>query len=268
MSPAMALGDTQRRQLLRKWFARLSKRLDRQRSANLPPAVSSAEGYERWAANYDDQPDNPALVLEERVFGALLGNLEIRNLRILDFGCGTGRHWPRLRDGAPGALEGVDLAQAMLDRLTQKFPGERVYCLSDPLAHRPSAPYDLIVCTLVLGHIRDPLPVIRAWADWIAPGGAVLLTMLHPAWEAWGLSRSFDADGKTIRIEHYFHRLEALKFMFEENGLVVVDEVEAAIDESVKLHYERLGQLSLYGRTKGRPTVWGCLLKAHDTSGN
>ena len=52
-----------------------------------PPGIS---GYAMWAENYDDLGANPVVGGEEEVIDDLIGNVE--GLRVLDVGCGTGRH--------------------------------------------------------------------------------------------------------------------------------------------------------------------------------
>jgi malonyl-CoA O-methyltransferase len=54
-----------------------------------PLHLPTREGYDLWSLLYDEE-DNPLIALEERHFARLLG--EPVGQRILDVGCGTGRH--------------------------------------------------------------------------------------------------------------------------------------------------------------------------------
>src|SRR2546430_11146973 len=63
-----------------------------QRTEPLP----TKEGYDRWSEIYDDEA-NPLIVLEERYFPDLLG--DVRGSDVVDLGCGTGRHAVRLAAG-------------------------------------------------------------------------------------------------------------------------------------------------------------------------
>jgi len=47
------------------------------------------EGYDKWASTYDQDP-NPLIALEERVTLEFIGN--VKDQRVLDLGCGTGRY--------------------------------------------------------------------------------------------------------------------------------------------------------------------------------
>src|SRR4051812_49296456 len=108
--------------------------------SNTPPAdgatsevLPTREGYDRWAATYDTD-GNPLIALEEPRVDALLGDL--RGLRVLDVGCGTGRHAVRLaRAGA--VVTAVDFSEAMLAQARAKLGAEhvefRVHDLSKPL---------------------------------------------------------------------------------------------------------------------------------------
>ena len=62
--------------------------------------VPMAEGYQRWALTYDDDP-NPLLAREERHLLPLLAALHGK--RILDLACGTGRWLEKLTGLGAGA---------------------------------------------------------------------------------------------------------------------------------------------------------------------
>lgn len=67
-------------------------------------------GYDRWAAVYDHD-GNPLQALEGPVVRAAVG--DVRGLKVLDLGCGTGRH--ALWLAAAGAhVTGVDFSEGML----------------------------------------------------------------------------------------------------------------------------------------------------------
>ncbi len=59
------------------------------------------KGYSLWAENYDNEDDNPVIIGEEEVIWDLIGNT--KSLRILDAGCGTGRH------AIPMAKQGTEI---------------------------------------------------------------------------------------------------------------------------------------------------------------
>ena len=51
--------------------------------------VSTLDGYAKWADSYDAYP-NGLIKIEEPIVRALLG--DVGGKRVLDAGCGTGRH--------------------------------------------------------------------------------------------------------------------------------------------------------------------------------
>src|SRR5471030_2852942 len=86
------------------------------------PEKEAAPAYDLWAENYDNQPGNLMLDLDEIVFGRLLANVDIKNKRVADIGCGTGRHWGKILKQQPQQLSGFDVSAGMLRKLQMKFP--------------------------------------------------------------------------------------------------------------------------------------------------
>jgi ubiquinone/menaquinone biosynthesis C-methylase UbiE len=137
-------------------------------------------GYDRWAKVYDTD-GNPLVALEGRVFDAMLG--PVRGLRVLDLGCGTGRHALRLaRAGA--RVTGLDLSPGMLQRARAQAADAAVDFREHDL-HAPlpfgSASFDRIVSGLVLEHLRDLDAFYGEVARVLRPGGAAVLSTIHPA---------------------------------------------------------------------------------------
>src|SRR5687768_16042275 len=95
-------------------------------------------GYVRWAAVYE-RDGNPLQGLEGPHVRALAG--DVRGLKVLDLGCGTGRHslW---RAAARAELTTADYSYGMLAEARKK-----------PGAH---------AVTLVVHHLPKPLPFADA----------------------------------------------------------------------------------------------------------
>ncbi|MES9995925.1 methyltransferase domain-containing protein [Desulfovibrio aminophilus] len=72
--------------------------------------LPTAEGYDRWSDFYDTE-GNPLLDLDEVIVRELLP--DPRGLRVLDLGCGTGRHLGRFLD-AGARVVGLDFSAGML----------------------------------------------------------------------------------------------------------------------------------------------------------
>ncbi len=84
------------------------------------------EAYNLWADNYDAQPGNLMLDLDEFLFAKLLGKTDLKDKAVADIGCGTGRHWPKIFDCNPASLTGFDVSPGMLGKLKLKFPDAEV----------------------------------------------------------------------------------------------------------------------------------------------
>src|SRR5262245_8338400 len=98
--------------------------------------LPTREGYDRWAAIYDVE-QNPLVVLEEPHVDQLMG--DVRGLKVIDVGCGTGRH--ALRLAAQGAhVTAVDFSGEMLAKARAKQAAAAVRFVQHDLSHR--LPFD------------------------------------------------------------------------------------------------------------------------------
>jgi ubiquinone/menaquinone biosynthesis C-methylase UbiE len=137
-------------------------------------------GYDRWAVVYDHDR-NPLQALEEPVVRSALG--EVRNLKVLDLGCGTGRH--ALWSAEQGAnVTAIDFSEGMLTEARQKPFAERVTFLQHDL-HNPlpfgDREFDAVVSGLVLEHIKDLTQLFAEIRRVVKPQGRVVISAMHPA---------------------------------------------------------------------------------------
>ena len=83
--------------------------------------IDPETAFELWAEVYDDSP-NPIVELSER---AIIERFpDLRELKLIDLACGTGRLLPQLLRLAPQTCVGVDSSNAMLQkaRLRKESP--------------------------------------------------------------------------------------------------------------------------------------------------
>jgi ubiquinone/menaquinone biosynthesis C-methylase UbiE len=221
-----------------------------------------ATAYDIWAGQYDNQPDNLMLALDERLCSLLLDTTPISGRVIADVGCGTGRHWSKLYEKKPARLLGFDVSQGMLDILQEKYPQADTRLLRDTtLPGLGTASCDLVISTLTIAHIPDPEAALTEWNRVLKPGGQILLTDYHPEALAKGGQRTFRNKGKTIAVRNHIHPISAIKQIAEKLGLVVLQTVEQQIDQSMRPWYEKQNAIPLFERYLGVPIIYGIQLK-------
>lgn len=159
------------------------------------------DGYTAWAPRYDGP--NPATALDDEVVGAILEALPVGDA--LDAACGTGRHATRLA-GLGHRVVGVDGNAAMLEVARAKVPDAdlRQGRLDDlPV---DDASVDLVVCSLALTHVPELAPVLAEFARVVRPGGAVVLSDMHPTTVLYGGTALFPHDDSHLEL-HYVANL-------------------------------------------------------------
>lgn len=165
-------------------------------------------GYDRWAAIYDDE-DNPLVQTELGPFSELLG--EVRGLRLLDVGCGTGRHALRAND--QGAIvTGVDFSTEMLRRARSKPGGDEIHWVTHDIQTRlpfDDATFDRVTSALVIDHVGDLEAFLAELRRVCRPDGFVLLSVLHPAMLLRGVQARFTdpATGRQVRPDSHAHQI-------------------------------------------------------------
>jgi len=144
-----------------------------------PQDLPVLEGYDAWAPHYDHD-GNPLTAMEGPLIQSWFGPLEGK--RVLDLGCGTGRHTMALVS-AGADVTAVDGSGEMLARARFKLRGFPITWvrqeLSAPLDFQDST-FDLIVLGLVAEHIEDLAALLRESARVCETSGRCLLSALHP----------------------------------------------------------------------------------------
>ena len=159
--------------------------------------------YERWARTYPARPHNALMEVEHATVLALLP--DVRGQTVLDAGCGTGRYLRELGDRGARVI-GMDLSPAMLDRardLTRRVARADIRALPfDALS------IDLVVCGLVLGDVAELELALSEIARVLRPGGRVIYSVVHPAGDAAGWSRTFESEGRQWAVDGFWHSLD------------------------------------------------------------
>ncbi len=201
----------------------------------MPPdatqVVPTRAGYDRWAKIYDTE-DNPLVRLEEEHITALIG--DVRGLSVVDLGCGTGRHALRLAE-AGANVTAVDFSQEMLARARAKPGAQAIHFvqrdLGEPLS-LPAATFDIVLCSLVLDHIPNLSTFFAEMLRLCRPGGAVIISVMHPAMLLKGVQARFiePETGDRVGPASYPHQISDYLMAAVRAGLVLDVVSESSVD--------------------------------------
>jgi SAM-dependent methyltransferase len=182
-------------------------------------AASSTEEsrklYDEWAQTYDsDMAEHvftaPALVAEAVARGLKLNHIPnrseaLRNVSIVDAGCGTGLVGTELAKLGAREIDGLDISQGMLAIAshTGAYRDLQIADLTTTLPINDGA-YDALTCcgTFTHGHLGpEPLAeFVRA----VKTGGVVVATVLNSHWE----EKGFEAEVQRLERERIVEVLE------------------------------------------------------------
>jgi ubiquinone/menaquinone biosynthesis C-methylase UbiE len=222
----------------------------------------SAEAYDLWSDDYDMQPGNLMLDLDEILFAQLLEKVDLKNKAVADIGCGTGRHWNKLMSQKPLTLTGFDVSQGMLNKLQEKYPLAKVCKINDDaFTNVRYAPFDIIISTLTVAHIEDIEHALSAWCGMLKANAEIIITDFHPKMLAVGGKRTFKHNNRSMAVKNYVHPIETIKNSLENKGFKLVAEEGFVVGETVKHYYEAQNALPVYERFKGFPVIYGIHLK-------
>jgi SAM-dependent methyltransferase len=215
-----------------------------QESTNSPAApidlLSTKDGYDLWAAIYDEE-GNPLIAIEEPRVDQLLG--DVRGLSVADIGCGTGRHAIRLAS-AGATVQAIDFSAGMLERAKNKAKGLKITFRVHDLAERlPFADesFDRVICGLVVDHIADLVGLFREMGRICHPSGFVIVSVMHPAMMLRGVQARFHdpASGREIRPASCPHQLSDYVMAAVQAGFILDHLSEHAVDEALANRLER-----------------------------
>lgn len=232
-----------------------------QASANVIPAarvLDVAEGYERWAAEYDRFP-NPLLAREERYVIPLLPDL--RGKHALDFACGTGRWLEKLTSRTHHAV-GVDISSAMLSvAKTKAGVRGRVTQADCMLLPFHGDTFDFAICSFAANHILNIRTMARELARVMKSGADLLLTDVHADAYAQGWRTGFRDKYSAIQIETRPRTAEEMSRAFHAAGFECLKHVPLCLGVPEKPIFERAGKQNLFVSACRVPAILFCHFK-------
>ena len=140
--------------------------------------------YDAWSTGYDETP-NPLIAIEEPVVRSLLGTMKFEH--VLDAATGTGRYAICLAEQGK-QVSAVDDSEKMLAvarkkafarQLSIDFRQENICTLSFE-----DSSFDLVICALVLSHIKNLNLPCRELVRVLRRGGHLVISDLHPEAQA------------------------------------------------------------------------------------
>jgi SAM-dependent methyltransferase/uncharacterized protein YbaR (Trm112 family) len=136
---------------------------------------NSAESYEKHFSPWENEEE----------FGAVAKNLaDLRDRKILDLACGTGRITRCLIPNANVTIA-TDLSEQSLSLLATRIPADAkvglIWADAIQLRFAPDA-FDVVISTQLLEHIhesRNRIKLFQEISSWLSPAGSLLITVYY-----------------------------------------------------------------------------------------
>lgn len=193
--------------------------------------TSVREGYDRWATTYDTTP-NPVVAMDARHTLRLLNPQP--GERILDAGCGTGRHLgPLLRAGARPV--GLGFSGGMLRVARQRVP-ESELVQGDLQGQFPfrGGRFTAVLCALITEHLTELPRTLREFRRALRPGGRLILSIFHPDLAQVGKEANFTEGDTEYRLGAIRWTVADYLEQVSEAGFPVVEHREWSGDEQLR----------------------------------
>jgi malonyl-CoA O-methyltransferase len=168
---------------------------------------------------------NPVQTLESQALKDLLPPLE--GCTVLDLGCGKGRVSRLALERGAKRTVGMDFSPEMLRGAVEETNSDSAYYLAGSAIHLPFKKeiFDVVVCALLMGHIRNLEGALLQVSEVLRPGGYLLITDFHPYQTLRGSARSFkdEKSNRAYSIEQHLHLFEDYIRIFNKLRLVLED---------------------------------------------
>jgi SAM-dependent methyltransferase len=167
------------------------------------PILATREFYDALAPTYDRELEYrlPYFRAINEIIRAWIRGHGCRTL--LDVGCANGGRLRSLLEATGIKGVGIDLSPRMVEEARSRGTEAFVVDISAPIeaAELPLAEFDLVICTWMLGHLREReqrLRALESMRSLMAPGGALVLDVNNPynaaAYGWWALARNLVAE--------------------------------------------------------------------------
>ncbi|MGF1727507.1 class I SAM-dependent DNA methyltransferase [Photobacterium nomapromontoriensis] len=204
--------------------------------------------YTKYAEQYDAaiQDNIYNAHFERPSLQAMIG--DIRDLDVLDLGCGSGVYADYLISNGAGKVTCIDYSEEMVNIVKRKL-GDRVTAyaqdLSAGLVNETSNSADLVICPLVIHYLEDLTALFREVARVLRCGGRLVFSTHHPFadfecsvsgnyFERELVRDVWDTIGEPIEVSFYRRSLSEIMAAITGSGLVVTQLTEGKVSEEVK----------------------------------
>ena len=174
--------------------------------------MSHNQYFNKAARTWDDNPARHEMA--NALFQELCRHVRLdRNTDVLDFGAGTGLVTLPVAQHA-GSVTAMDSSDEMLTVLKHKANAAgldvRTQRYNGTEFPDPGGRFDVIVSTMVLHHIAEPAALLKQFAQWLRPGGHLVLADLEPE------DGSFHGDNPTVH-HHGFDPQQLCRLIREQD---------------------------------------------------
>lgn len=179
------------------------------------------QAYTDWSETYD-LDRNLTRDLDQIVTREALADLHCNS--VLEIGCGTGKNTAFLAQIGQ-RVRALDFSAGMIEKARTKLLLENVdFELADITQPWPCADQsiDLVVCNLVLEHIRDLSFIFSEAARVLVKTGRLFISELHPFRQYQGTQANFQRNQETTQIPAFVHHLSDFINAAAGNGLTLV----------------------------------------------
>lgn len=188
------------------------------------------EGYERWAASYD-QLDNPLVAATAWILDH--APLAIADRELVELGCGTGRHALYALAHDVRGYTGVDGSPAMLAVARARTSDPRVTWLEADLRvpWTPPRTFDAALVVLVLEHLTELDTLAATLASCVRSGGTVRIVDLHPDRITAGAVAHFHDGDTLVKFASVAHPVTSICTALERAGFTASARTWLACDD-------------------------------------
>ncbi|MDD3268372.1 MAG: class I SAM-dependent methyltransferase [Syntrophomonadaceae bacterium] len=180
--------------------------------------------FDKDAATWDEVPGR--IKMANNIANSIIDTIALNpNMKVLDFGCGTGTLALRLQP-LVGSITAVDSSMGMLETLNQKIKSQNISNVTTKHLDIEQGDvlegcYDLLVSSMTLHHVREPRLLIEQFHNIVSPHGYLCIADLDPDH---GLFHGNSNEG----VFHFGFDREAMRRMLKEIGFNNIEFCTAA----------------------------------------